>query len=92
MSAFVVEIEYENLDDQKSNTIIGPFRTHETAAAYADSLGKAAGLMQPNPDIPGYWYGSDDSDLSVTIMVRLAFAPRVRSHAKSIRSYLRGEA
>lgn len=95
---FYVEIETANPEDETRNSNIGPFRSQEAAQTFANSLGKAAGLTQPNPDISGYWVGFGEYDdggitmnVSVTVMVRMLYAPRVRPHVKNIKAFLRGE-
>ena len=94
-----VEVEFSNPDAETQVEAIGPFRTHESAARYADSLGRAAGLTQNNPDVPGYWTGAGEyldgngwqQDVTVTLAVRPHIEPKVRPVARSIRNYLRGE-
>ena len=94
-----VEVEFSNPDDQTTRDIIGPFRTKQRACEHADAIGKAAGLTQNNPNIPGYWVGMGEfedgngwhQDVTVTVMVLYMFRPRVRPTARTIKAYLRGD-
>lgn len=94
-----VEIELSNPDQETRVENVGPFTSRERAATFADSLGKAAGLTQNNPDIPGFWVGRGQyedgtgyqQDTHVTVMVRVFNDKRVRPNVKLVKDFLRGE-
>lgn len=96
---FYVEIELSNPDQETRVENVGPFVNRYVAAAFADSLGKAAGLTQNNPDVPGFWVGAGEyldgngyqQDTHVTVMVRTFNPKRVRPASRMIRDFLRGE-
>lgn len=98
--SYYIEIEYSNPDDESRTEAVGPFRSREGAARYADSLGKSAGMTQNNPDVPGFWIGvgeyTDEAngwhqDVTVTVMIRRHIEAKVRPSSRSIRAFLRGE-
>ena len=94
-----VEIELSNPDAETRVEVVGPFRTWDSATAYADSLGRTARLTQNNPDVPGFWTGAGEyvsgngwaQETHVTVMVRPFLPPKARPAAKLIRDFLRGE-
>lgn len=76
--AWVVQIRQEAFDDASlsGDTILGPFRSRETAEMFALRVAEAL------PEVP------PDADGTIHVLVRQVFPPRIRPAVRSARTFI----
>lgn len=75
---YIVEVTYDDYDDVSNDDLFGPFRTRETADAFAERVRAA---------VP-----SDQSlDRAVSVMARWVQTPRIRPIQREARRFLEDE-
>lgn len=86
MTAYIVEVEYHDLDQDRTTELHGPFRTRAAADTFRDRLARAIGRMEQQPW--GGWTASDGNDRFLGVTTLALARPVVRVRAAEARVYL----
>ena len=85
MTAWVVEVEYHDLDGEQLTELHGPFRSQDAANVFRDRLASGVGDMEA---VSWGWTTDDGNDRFLSIRSRQLDPPRTRARVADIKKWL----